>query len=535
MSARFDLVVVGGQVVDGSGSARYAGDVGIIGDRIAAIGDLSGAATSDRLDASGAVVAPGFIDAHVHSELALLARPISMSDLHQGVTTHIVGQDGTGFAPSDPETLALVRRALGPLYDSPTQVEPASIAQFLERYDHASTVNVATLIPNGNVRAMVMGSDARTATPVELAEMTEICRQGMREGALGLSSGLDYAPSGFASTAELICLARAVAEFGGLYVSHIRYADGMETALREALQIGRESGAATHISHLRPDAPDRPASDLLDIVSTARTQGADVTFDGYPYAFGCTSLTVLLPTWILAGTQAEVTGRLRDPAARRRLREQLDHDFSAWARLELAGDLGIHDALLNGLRIDVAARAIGKEIVDFVCDLLIDNDLQVLVLGVDDGDDFAIAQVKAMLSAEAHLACSDAIYARGRTHPRRTGAFARFVGDFVRGRDFLSLESAVHHATRASAVRHGLFDRGLIDCGMVADITIFDAETFGAAPGAGRDGLATGMRHVVVNGEVALRAGTVTGALPGRGLRRTRAHFGHTRTDSTSY
>jgi N-acyl-D-amino-acid deacylase len=513
-----DTLISNARVVDGTGTPWFHADVGIEGDRIVAVGDLRDEPARLRIDADGLVLAPGFIDAHVHAETLLLREPVHMPGLLQGITTHLGGQDGFGFAPADEATLSFMYDYLVAIYRDGPRVRPGGIGDYLARYDDASTINLATLVPNGCVRSLVMGNGASEASPAQIEAMAELCRQGMREGAVGVSSGLDYVPTGHATTAELAALSAAVAPFGGVYVSHVRYRDGLLPALEEAVEIGRRSGAGVHISHLMGDANEGVWSDrILGLIDAARGEGVDVTFDVYPYTFGCTFLAICLPNWVMEGTPGEIAARLRDESARNRMRDELSHSPAAlpWGTIELAGDLREPYAALVGRDVAAAAAARGEDPLDLACELLLAHDLDVLILGLSAEPERAEDDLRRMLSHPAHILCSDGIYREGRIHPRGTGAIARFAGRFVR-EGLMPLERAVQHATSFPARRFGLGDRGRVAPGCAADLVIFDPETFGDREGLG----ATGMRDVLVNGVAAMLGGEPTGATPGRGLRR---------------
>ncbi len=515
-----DCIVANARVVDGTGAPWFRADLGIQDGRIAGVGRLDGVSALERIDAAGYIVAPGLIDVHIHSETQLRRSPVEPCSLYQGVTTHIVGQDGFGFAPSDEATLDFMSRYLRSLHPADVQLEPQSIADYLGGFDGAATVNVATLIPNGNVRLAVMGNTSRAATGDELEAMAELCRVGMREGAAGISSGLDYVPSGWASTEELVALSAAVAADGGVYVSHIRYRSGQLVALDEAIDIGRRAGVPVHISHLRPQPSEGvTAADLLSRIDDARGEGIDVTFDVYPYDFGCTFLLMILPPFIAEGGVDEIFQRLADPSARRRLTRELGKRIDGWSGLELAGELPSPYDRLAGTDILSAARTMGSDPVDFVCDLLVRQDLDVLMLGVEPAGTESMAGLKTIMSHPAHMFGSDSIFAPGRVHPRAFGSAAKFLGPLVREPGFLPLEEAVRHCTSFPARRFGLSDRGLIRPSFAADLVIFDPETLRDRASRTDRNFATGVRDVFVNGVAVLREGSPTGATPGRGLR----------------
>jgi N-acyl-D-amino-acid deacylase len=514
-----DVLISNARVVDGTGTPWFHADVGIDGDRIVAVGHLRDEPARLRIDADGLVLAPGFIDAHVHAETLLLREPVHLPGLRQGVTTHIGGQDGFGFAPADEATLAFMYDYLVAIYRDGPRVAPGGIGDYLARYDGASTVNLATLVPNGCVRSLVMGNDASEASPAQLETMADLCREGMREGAVGLSSGLDYVPTGHATTAELTALSAAVAPFGGVYVSHVRYRDGLLAALGEAIEIGRRSHAGVHISHLMGDANEGVWSDqILGLIDAARAEGVDVTFDVYPYTFGCTFLGITLPNWVMEGTRDEIAARLRDHSARTRMRDELGRSDAAlpWSTIELAGELRAPYADLLGRDVASAAASRALDPLDLACDLLLAHDLDVLILGLSADPARAEDDLRRMLCHPAHILCSDGIYREGRIHPRGTGAIARFAGRFV-AEGLMPLERAVQHATSFPARRFGLADRGRIAPGCAADLVVLDPDTFADHEETG----ASGVRDVIVNGVPALLDGEPTGSTPGRGLRRS--------------
>ncbi len=521
MTPAFDVVLEGGRIIDGSGSPAFAADIGIRGDRITAVGAIADTPAALKIDAGGCVITPGFIDVHVHSETDLLRHAVHEASLRQGVTTHLLGQDGFGFAPAEPSTLEFMIEYLAPIYGRDVALEPARVDQFLSRYDGGSTVNVATLVPAGLLRMDVLGNSARPASASELEEMAERCKAGMEAGAVGLSTGLDYTPGGHAPTDELVHLCKAVAPFGGVYVSHVRYRDGLKAAAAEAIEIGRRSGASIHISHFCADLPALRAAELLEIVASARHEGLEVTFDMYPYLFGCTTLAYLLPLWMLEGSIEDILGRLRDTAQRDRIRRELGDSIQDWRQIAIAGKLPRARSALVGR--DVLAAAGGQDPVDFLCDLLLEERLDVMLLGIASDDSRAEPDLLEMLGSRWHLFGSDGIYRPGRAHPRGWGGMARYLSWTVAsGR--LSIEEAVAHATDRPARRFGLADRGLVKEGYFGDLVVLDPATFhDQATVDEPEAAAQGVRAVLVNGVPALCDGEPTGATPGRGIRRGRS------------
>ena len=519
----FDLLVKGGWVIDGSGGPPSLADVGIVGDRVAAVGRLAGesAAPPNILDATGLYVAPGFIDAHVHGDAMLLADPIHLPALRQGVTTYILGQDGSAFAPASPATMAYMRRYTAGFNGNPDGVayDWRAVGEYLDHFDGRTALNVAMLVPNGNVRMEIMGLDPRPATEAELQQMRRLVRRGMDEGAVGLSSGLDYIPSRYADARELAALCEEIAP-DGVYVTHMRgYGKSAPEGMAEVEEIARASGAPCHISHY-----NGPADLLLPLIDGGRGRGFDLTYDTYPYLAGSTILgMVALPPWVQEGGIAATLDRLGDPAVARRLDAEW---FSApllnpldQMTLAMVAAEGFRWA--EGLRVTEAAERAGASPGAFVREVLLASALEVGVVAFRPGERTE-ADVVAILRHPAHMAGSDGIFRGGFPHPRGWGAFARYLGHHTRERGDYSWAGAITHLSTHAARRFRLADRGLIRPGFAADLALFDPHTVAdrATYDRGRT-LAEGVRHVVVNGVVALRDGEPTGATPGRALRRS--------------
>jgi N-acyl-D-amino-acid deacylase len=520
----FDLVLTGGRVVDGTGNPWFRADVAVRGDRIAAVGALGRAEARQRLDVAGQVVAPGFVDMHVHADLALLADPLHEPAIRQGVTTYLLGQDGVAMAPASPATLAYMRRytaGFSGRFDVPDRWE--SMAEYRACFDRRTAVNVACLVPNGNVRMEVLGLATRPSTPDERRRMRAIVRRALEEGAVGVSSGLDYIPSRYADTAELVELCRELGSAGGVYVTHMRgYApDSVLAAMDEVFRIGREAGCAVHISHF-----NSRADLVLDPLEAARAAGIDATFDLYGYLAGSTILgMVALPPWVQEGGADATLARLADPAVRARLRaEGLAGSRGPLDEVRLAYVEASAYRAYEGLTLrEAAARAGGRGdggLVDFVCDVLLASDLAVGC--VVPHQQRTEADVQALMRHPAMMGGSDGIFAGGRPHPRGWGCFARYLGHYVREARTWTLEEAVQHLASHPARRLGLGDRGLIRPGMAADLVVLDPERI-AERATYEDGRqpAVGVTHVLVNGEPVLLHGARTPARPGRALRPT--------------
>jgi N-acyl-D-amino-acid deacylase len=503
-----DVVIRRGTVIDGSGDAREA-DVAIVGDRIARVGCVPEPGRTE-LDAAGCLVAPGFVDAHVHGDAILFSDRVHLPALHQGVTTYVIGQDGCSFAPGTRETVAHMSDYFAAVNGRLPTTAPWSVGEFLGAFDGLSSVNVAYLAPHGNIRLNVVGTSSRGATQGELVAMQHQVEQALDEGAVGLSSGLDYLPSRHADTDELTAVCRPVAEAGAVYVTHMRgYGTRAAEGLREVAEIARTSGVAAHVSHLWSKAPA-----ILELLDEELAAGVDLTYDAYPYRVGSSLLAMAaLPVWVQEGSVDDVIARLVDPAVVRRLRMpwpeamRLSHvEAPAWKWAE-------------GSSVAAAAEQAGVDEAAFVCTILAESRLNVgVILGRDDFDE---EDVRALTRHDAHMASSDGIFVGRYAHPRGWGSFARYLGHHARELGDLSWVDAVRHLSTAAADRFGLADRGRLVPGAAADVAVFRPD--GVVDRATYDAprvVAKGMVHVLVNGTPVLRDGVPTGATPGRGLKR---------------
>jgi N-acyl-D-amino-acid deacylase len=523
----FDVLITGGRVIDGSGHPWFHADVGIRGDRVVAIGRLGQPEADVRIDATGKVVCPGFIDAHVHGDLALFTDPLHEPAIRQGVTTYILGQDGVAMAPASPATFDFMCRYTAGfsgghdwLLRDGDKPRWFSIGEYLACFDRRSSVNVACLIPNGNLRMEVFGLETRPPTVDELRQMGHLVRAGMEEGAVGLSSGLDYIPSRYAETEELIALCREMVDHDGIYVTHMRAYDpaGVLGAMDEVFRIGREAAVAVHISHF-----NSRADLVIPRLDAGRAQGVDATFDLYCYLAGSSILAmVALPPWVQEGGVETTLQRLRDPAIRAQLREWFASPRVPLDTLRLSYVAAEAYRHHEGQTLVEAARTASQgetDVGSFVCDLLTASEMAIgcVVPHRERGEEDLVG----LMRHPAMMGGSDGIFTGSCPHPRGCGCYARYLGPLVRDAKAWTLETAVQRLAAHPARRFGLKDRGVLREGAFADVVVFDPDTIRdqSTYEAGRR-LAVGVEHVLVNGELVLHAGQRTAALPGRGLRK---------------
>jgi N-acyl-D-amino-acid deacylase len=527
-----DLAIVGGVVVDGTGAAPYPADVVVTSGRIAGIAPPGEHGADRMLDARGRVVAPGFIDMHAHSDLQILATPDHASKLLQGVTTEVGGQDGLSYAPVDDEVLLRLRAQLKGWNDDPDGFDWnwRSVAGYLDRLDRRTAVNMAYLVPHGNLRLLVVGGENRRATPAELDRMSAILRESLAAGAVGMSAGLTYVPALYADVDELVALCRVVAEAGGYYCPHHRgYGIHAIESYAECVDVARRSGVALHLAHTHLSFPVNAGrlGELTALIDGAIAEGIDLTFDSYPYLAGMTSLHSLLPGWAQEGGTEETLARLADPAVRERVRHALDvtgsdghHGMTAdWSTIVVAGlpDAPRYEGAV-GRSVADTARDLDIAPSELFLDLVTESRLGascVLHIGIEE-------HVRALMRHPRHTVGSDGILVGDRPHPRAWGTFARMLGRYVREEQVLDLVTCVRHMTSAASDRIGAPDRGRLLPGACADIVVFDPETVMDRATYETPRLpAAGIDHVLVNGAVAVRDGALTGARAGRVVRRT--------------
>lgn len=510
VTSPLDLLLRGGTLVDGTGRPRFAADLGIRGDRIVAIGALGDATAARVLDARGLVVAPGFVDAHAHSDLR--RNPRAQSKVFQGVTLDVTGPDGGSPFPEAPAAAT----------DEPAAGR-APCASFADwRAQHGPiAIDIGSYVGHGTVRKRALGPVGRPATADELRAMQDLVAAALEQGALGLSSGLEYFPGNMTSTDELVALCEVAARFDRPYVTHIRNEDDhLLEAIDEAIEIARRSGAPLLISHLKVGGKPNwhKLEPMLARIDAARASGLDVTCDAYPYEAWSTSLATNFPGWAKDGGQ--FVARLQDPAERARMRPETEQAVAAnggWGTLMLGGGLAAADRDLLGRRVDEVARERGKEPFEVACELLTRGSVSILGFGIAEADmDRILTQPWCMVASDG-----SAVPASGRSgHPRSFGAFPRALRRYVRDLRLLTLEQVVHKMTAMPAKLLRQRDRGVLAEGKLAHVVVFDAERFtDRATWLDPQRYAEGVQHLIVNGAVAVDSGAPTDAMAGRVVR----------------
>jgi N-acyl-D-amino-acid deacylase len=524
-----DLLIRDGRVIDGAGNPWFSADVGIEGDRIVAVGRLGDKPASRTIDADGLFVCPGFVDMHTHSDLQLLANPAHEAKVCQGVTLEVLGQDGLSYAPVTDEVLEQLRGQLAGWNDDPAGFDWSwrTVGEYLDRLDAGIAVNAAYLVPHGTLRMCAMGMEDRAPTDDELAHMRRLLAEGLEQGAVGLSTGLTYTPGMYADDDELVALCEVLREHGGFYCPHHRnYGLRALEAYADCVEIARRAGVPLHLAHahLGYEVNKGRAHELLALIDHARADGVDVTLDTYPYLAGATYLHAFLPSWVHAGGSAATLERLRDAGLRERLRVELEEEGSDgfheipidWEIVVIGSARQPANQRWIGRSVAEAAAGTGARPIDFLCDLLVDEELGVSCIAHIGNEE----NVRAIMTHPAHTAGSDGILVGDRPHPRSYGTFPRYLAVYVRELEILSWEQAVRKMTSLPAQRLGFGDRGLLRPGMAADVTCVDpVRVRDTATYEEPRRLPEGIPYVIVNGRLAVDEGRRTDELPGRALR----------------
>ena len=529
----YDFLISGARVIDGTGAPWTHGDIGIIGDRIAATGDLHDASAQRRIDATGLVVAPGFIDVQGQSEFNLLVDNRAASKITQGVTTEITGE-GNSIAP-------LNDRLRDDLQDEARKygvtIDWRSLDEYLQRLQSARpAINLGTFVGAGGLRTYVVGKDNRPAIPVELNQMRRLVADAMQQGAFGLSSALEYVPDAFASTDELVELAKVARAYGGVYFTHQRSeSDRIFQSLDEVLEIAQRAGISTTIWHLKAAYEENwgKMPEILGRIEAARSRGLDVAASVYPYTRASNGLVACFPSWVSEGGTDKMLERLKDPATRARAQKEMDEPSTSWEN-EWRGSGGAQGITLiqvvnpelrqyEGMNFEEIGRRMGKDPKDAAMDIAIaDRGNSQVVIAIMQESDVRAAVSNPLLTygSDSPAQAEDGPLSTTKAHPRAFGTFPRILAEYVRTEHTMRLEEAIRKMTSQAASRVGIADRGLLRPGMMADIVVFDSAAIRDVATYNEPlRYSVGVKDVFVNGRPVVLGGKITGERPGKALR----------------
>jgi dihydroorotase/N-acyl-D-amino-acid deacylase len=531
-SPAFDLVITNGHIIDGTGSPWYSGDVGIRDGKVAAIGNLAAAPRKRTIDAAGKVVAPGFIDMLGQSELSILVDPRLPSKIFQGITTEITGEGGS-IAPLNDAIIQIDR----PGYDH-YKINPdwRTFRQYFARLEKQGMgINLASYVGATQVRRMVLGDDNKQPTPEQLEQMKALVREAMKDGTVGVSTALEYAPAPYAKTEELIALAAEGGKFGGIYSTHMRNeSDSVLEAIDEALRVGREAHVPVEIWHIKVAGKENwgRMPEVVAKINAARAAGADVAADTYAYTAWFNSFSAFVPAWAHDGGDAKMVERLKDPATRARIRKDMLTPSKDWDNewQEIPGPEAVMIGVvqnpkllpLQGKRLSEIANLWDKDPMDALFDFLIEDPASdVAVFGMSQPDvTLALQQPWVAIDNDSSGTSPEGILGQEHPHPRAYGTFPRILRKYVREDKALTLEDAIRKMSALPAQRLRFTDRGVLKAGMWADVVIFDPATVrDLATFDNPNQLSEGMEYVLVNGVPVIDGGKMTGALPGKVLR----------------
>jgi N-acyl-D-aspartate/D-glutamate deacylase len=529
----FDLVITNGHIIDGTGSPWYSGDVGIRGGKIAAIGNLANLPRKRTIDAQGQVVAPGFIDMLGQSETTILVDPRLPSKIFQGITTEITGEGGSAAPLND----AIIQADIASYQHLKITPDWRTMRQYFARLEKQGMgINLASYVGATQVRRMILGDEDKAPNPQQLEQMKALVRDAMHDGAVGVSTSLEYAPAPYAKTDELIALASEASKFGGIYATHMRNeSDSVLPAIDEALRIGREAHIPVEIWHLKVAGKANwgRMPEVVAKISGARAQGMDVAADTYAYPAWFNSFSAFIPPWAHDGGDAKLIQRLQDPAMRARIRKDMMTASSDWDNewQEIPAPEAVIIGVvqnpmlvpLQGKTLADVAKLWNKDPIDALFDLLIQDKAytEVAVFGMSEPDvALALQQPWVAVDNDSSGTSPQGLLGQEHPHPRAYGTFPRILRKYVREEKKLSLEDAIRKFTSLAAQRMRLTDRGVLKQGMWADLVVFDPATVrDVATFENPNQLSQGMNYVLVNGVAVIDNGQMTGALPGKVLR----------------
>jgi dihydroorotase/N-acyl-D-amino-acid deacylase len=529
----YDFIISGARIVDGTGAAWFYGDIALNGDRIAAMGDLHQATAKQHIDATGLVVSPGFIDVQGQSEFNILVDGRAASKITQGVTSEITGE-GTSIAPVNDRMIEDLRPNAEKYH---VTLDWHSLNEYFRHFEQAKpAINLGTFVGAGGVREYVMGKDNRPPTSAELNQMRQLVSQAMQQGAFGLSTALQYVPDVFASTDEIVELAKVAHSYGGVYFTHQRSeSDQIFPSLDEVFAISQRAGISTTIWHLKTAYRENfgKMPEVLRRIETARARGIDVAASVYPYTRASNDLIACFPSWVAEGGTDKMLARLKDPAQRARAQKEMAEPSSTWENQWLgsgggAGVMMVH--ILNpalhkyeGMNLEEIGHAMGKDPKDAAMHIAIaDRGQSQVVISIMDEADVraAVSNPLVTFGSDSEEQAEDGPLSTTKAHPRAFGTFSRVLAEYVRKEHTMSLEEAVRKMTSLAASRVGITDRGILRPGMMADVTIFDPATIQDVA-TYNDPLqySAGVKYVFVNGRPVVANGKITDERPGRPLR----------------
>jgi len=521
-----DILIKNGQIIDGTGKVSYPSDLGIKCGKIEGIGKIENEAHR-IIDATGLSISPGFIDIHSHSDMFLMVNPMAESKIRQGVTTEVIGNCGNSAAPLSKENLSLIK-ARNSIVTPDLEWNWLSMADYLNLFHkQGSAVNIVPLIGHGTVRGSIMGYENRTPVFEEMEAMKTMVRQAMEDGAAGMSSGLIYAPSYYAKTDELIELAKVVAEYGGIYASHIR-GEGktLLAAVKEAIAIGEAAGIAVQLSHHKALGKENwgKVRESLALIEKARSRGLDVTADQYPYTASSNGLSAVLPDWVHEGNNNDLLGRLAGFATRKRIIKEISFRDGYWESTFVSSCPYREE--YEGLSLKEIADSRHTDVSQSFLDILLESgaNIGIVSFAMSEEDVKTVMQhPMVMVGSDGESLATYGSLSRGKPHPRNYGTFPRVLGKYSREEDVISLEEAVRKMTSLPAEKFGLSRRGVIKEGNIADLVIFNPEIIrDQSTFQNPHQYPIGIDYVFVDGEVVIDNGNHTKKLIGRALRRER-------------
>ena len=528
LTNKFDIIIKNGLIIDGSGARSFIKDIGIIGNKIAAIDDLKNSTADIVINGENLVVSPGFIDIHTHTDIELIVNSKAESKIHQGVTTEVSGN--CGYSPFPLNDVDFLELDTNTFEEYGIHINWRNIDGFLRKLeDQKISINYATFTGHGNLRSYVLGKNDIQATPPQLKEMKDILERSMADGSFGLSTGLEYAPGSYSSTTELIGLNKVVAKNGGIYATHIRSEDDhVEEAIQEALQICKEADVSTQISHLKACnfANWDKIDNILEMIHTAAESGMPVKADRYPYIAYATGLTMFLPLWSRQGSTEEILSRLKDKTSVKKIEDYVEDKgqrLGGWERLVISSCFSEKNKVWEGKSVYDCAVELSTTPFEFIRNILLEekNRVQIVGFGMDENN------LKKVLSSSLVMIGSDGTavapygkLAEGKPHPRYYGTFPRVLGKYSREDKLFDLTTAVKKMTSMPAAKLGLQKRGLIAKDYFADIVLFNPKTvIDNASFVDPHQFPSGIEYVIVNGKITVKNGKHTGALAGTVLR----------------